>query len=161
MDMDIQELIYTVSLGLKLEKQFNRNHIPLKEGELIVCGYTDNDTGGDQEYICMGEYRGGDLNLINISNEVVLSHVRVNGEIVETPKKGTYHSECCDAFTWWRLPNEHELKLYKHIGNDLEYFVRTFDDFIWQYTNDENSVDMEQLMTKLSDFVELFKWQKK
>lgn len=159
--MDTQELIYTVGLGLKLEKQFTRKHIPLKEGELIVCGYTDNDNGGDHEYICIGEYRGGDLDLIDISNEVVLSHVKANGQVVETPKKGTYHSEFCDAFSWWRLPNEYEMKLYKLIGNDLEYFVRTFDDFLWQYTNEEDSVDMEQLMNKIADFVELFKCNKK
>lgn len=157
--MEIQKLIERVKASLLEYTKQRRSEIPLKIGELIVVGYSDkeNETIGDYEYITIGEYDGGELDDgVNLKNEVVLSHKTYCKDrvIKDTPYIGD--KECYgDAFSFWRVPSDDEIKLYQNIQN-IEYYVDKFDEYIWEYT-DKDDIDMEKVMQTLQSFVTRYK----
>ena len=161
-----QELFESVQNNLLTQTKFtDYSKIPLVKGSLIVCGYSyGNEYGsGDKEYICIGEYQGGNLNGgIYLTNEVVLSHISYSDvNTNKAPYIGDEDEVCADAVDFWRLPSTDEVKLYKKIiGQDINYFVEKFDKFIWEYTENEESVDYEQLFESLQEFVEMNKLKK-
>lgn len=154
-----KELIEKVKTSLLEYTKQTRNEIPLNVGELIVVGYSykENETIGDYEYIAIGEYDGGELKYgVNLKNEVVLFHKTSYKDrvIKDTPYIGD--KECYgDAFSFWRVPSDDEIKLYQKIQN-IEYYVDKFDKYIWEYT-DKDDIDMEKVMQTLQSFVTRYK----
>jgi hypothetical protein len=154
-----KELIEKVKTSLLEHTKQRRSKIPLNVGELIVVGYSykENETIGDYEYIAIGEYDGGELDYgVNLKNEVVLSHKTSCKDrvIKDTPYIGD--KECYgDAFSFWRVPSDDEIKLYQKIQN-IEYYVDKFDKYIWEYT-DKDDIDMEKVMQTLQSFVTRYK----
>lgn len=154
-----KELIEKVKTSLLEHTKQRRSKIPLNVGELIVVGYSykENETIGDYEYIAIGEYDGGELDYgVNLKNEVVLSHKTSYKDrvIKDTPYIGD--KECYgDAFSFWRVPSDDEIKLYQKIQN-IEYYVDKFDKYIWEYT-DKDDIDMEKVMQTLQSFVTRYK----
>ena len=151
-----QELFESVQNNLLTQTNFtDYSKIPLVKGSLIVCGYSHGNECeiGDKEYICIGEYQGGDLNYgIYITNQVVLSHISYeNINIQKAPYIGKKDETCADAVDFWRLPSTDEVKLYKkYITQNTSYFIEKIDNYINNYI-DYESIDYDRLFETLED----------
>lgn len=164
--MNKAELIKKVQSTIMEHTIFTRYNIPLNESELVVLGYSHNDENGigSKQYICIGEFIEGELGSgVYLRNSVVLSHIKYdfpNQEI--TPhiddEKDTIDDECVwgDAFEFWRLPTDDEIKLYKLMVHTNNYYLKEFEKLVWKYSNEE-SVYLDDVMTLLDEFVSLNK----
>lgn len=171
--MNKAEFIKKVQSTIMEHTIFTRYDIPLKESELVVVGYShkDENSVGSKQYVCIGEFIEGELGSgIYLRNSVVLSHIKYDNPNQEiTPhidrEKDVYgygledESDVIwgDAFEFWRLPTDDEIKLYKLIAHTNEYYLKEFDELVWKYSDDEESIKLENVMTLLAEFVSLNK----
>ena len=164
--MNKAELIKKIQSTIMEHTIFTRYDIPLRESELVVVGYSykDEEGIGSKQYVCIGEFIEGELGSgVYLRNSVVLSHIKYdfpNQEI--TPhiddEKDTIDDEYVwgDAFEFWRLPTDDEIKLYKLMVHTNNYYLKEFEKLVWKYSNEE-SVYLDDVMTLLDEFVSLNK----
>lgn len=165
--MNKAELIKKVQSTIMEHTIYTRYDIPLKESELVVVGYSHKDEKGigSKQYICIGEFMGGEIGSgVYLRNSVVLSHIKYDypkQEItphIDDEKNNDDEDDTIygDAFEFWRVPTDDEIKLHKLMVHTNDYYLKEFEKLVWDYSNDE-SVYIDDVITLLDEFVALNK----